>query len=295
MTPSPVAIGLAGAGPWARTRYAPVFAAGPETRLAAVWSRHPDNARPTAEAYGARLATTFAELVDSCDAVALCVPPAVQAELAPIAAAANKPLLLDKPLAVDLASAQRLAAAIIESRVPTMFALTFRYSDTIRQFLADVPRFAAATGARAVMVTGSQLSGPYAESSWRHEKGVLFDEGPHILDLVDVAFGPIVAAQVHRGRDGWTGMLLEHEGGMVSELSLANRVGLERNQIEVELFGASGRLHLDVVEAYTNGNVFENLRREFADVARGAAHHVDIRRALYVQGLIDRIERASQT
>jgi hypothetical protein len=39
MADSPVEVGLIGAGPWAQVMHAPVLAAGPETRLAAVWAR----------------------------------------------------------------------------------------------------------------------------------------------------------------------------------------------------------------------------------------------------------------
>ncbi|NEC47970.1 gfo/Idh/MocA family oxidoreductase, partial [Actinospica acidiphila] len=44
MTPSPwtrrpVEVGLVGAGPWARAMHARILAAGPETRLSAVWAR----------------------------------------------------------------------------------------------------------------------------------------------------------------------------------------------------------------------------------------------------------------
>lgn len=40
-THRPVEAGLVGAGPWARAMHARVLAAGPETRLAAVWARRP--------------------------------------------------------------------------------------------------------------------------------------------------------------------------------------------------------------------------------------------------------------
>lgn len=82
----PVAVGLVGAGPWARAMHARVLAAGPETRLSAVWARRPEAAEQTAAPYGAHVATEFEELLDRCEAVAFAVPPAVQAELAPLAA-----------------------------------------------------------------------------------------------------------------------------------------------------------------------------------------------------------------
>ena len=286
----PVAIGLAGAGPWARTRYGPLFAAGPETRLASVWSRRPDSARNIADEYGAHLAMTFEELVDSCDAIVMCVPPAVQTELAPVAAVAGRPLLLEKPLAESLPAAERLGGVIADSGVLTMFALTFRFATNVRGFIHSANEFGA-IGGRGCMLTGSQLAGPYAQSAWRLEEGVLLNEGPHIIDLADAALGPIVRVQAHGKGDGWIGMLFEHEGGVVSDFSLSNRVSLGVNQINLELFGATGALRLDVAEALGT-STFETLRRDFASVARGTPHSIDIQRALHVQRLLDMVNRA---
>jgi predicted dehydrogenase len=286
----PVAIGLAGAGPWARTRYAPLFSAGPETRLAAVWSRRPESAQPIADEYGARLAMTFEELVDSCDAVVMCVPPTVQTELAPVAAAAGRALLLEKPLAQSLPEAERLARVIADSGVLTMFALTFRFAANVRRFITSAKGFGT-IGGRGCMLTGSQLAGPYAQSAWRLDEGVLLNEGPHIIDLADAALGSIVRVQAHGRGDGWIGLLFEHEGGAVSDVSLSNRVSLDLNQIELQLFGPAGALRLDVVDALGTAT-FATLRRDFAAVARGTPHPIDIRRALHVQKLLDMVERA---
>ncbi|MFD1312107.1 gfo/Idh/MocA family oxidoreductase, partial [Streptomyces kaempferi] len=49
----PVEVGLVGAGPWARAMHARMLAAGPETRLAAVWARRAEAARETAAPHGA--------------------------------------------------------------------------------------------------------------------------------------------------------------------------------------------------------------------------------------------------
>ncbi|HET6212856.1 MAG TPA: Gfo/Idh/MocA family oxidoreductase, partial [Micromonosporaceae bacterium] len=66
----PVAVGLAGAGPWARMTHAPMLAAGPDTRLTAVWARRESAATELAGGYGAVACTSFDELLQRCDAVA---------------------------------------------------------------------------------------------------------------------------------------------------------------------------------------------------------------------------------
>src|SRR5687768_14983337 len=107
----PLRVGLVGAGPWAAMVHAPVLAAGPETTLEVVWARRPEAAAELAGKFGAAPVSSFDELLGRCEALAFCVPPMVQAELAPVAAKAGKALLLEKPLAGDLDGAQRVADA----------------------------------------------------------------------------------------------------------------------------------------------------------------------------------------
>ena len=72
------------------------------------------------------------------------MPPDVQAALAPRAARAGKALLLEKPIALDLAGARALADAVAESGVVTQLVLTKRYHRSTRAFLAAAAAFDAA-------------------------------------------------------------------------------------------------------------------------------------------------------
>src|SRR5690606_21825013 len=129
-------------GPWARTMHARMLAAGPETSLAGVWARRPEAAAEVAAPYGAPVAASFEELLDTCEAVDFAVPPAVQADLAVRAARAGKALLLEKPLGPDLAGARAVAEAVAECGVVSQLVLTKRYHPATRDFL----RRAAALG-----------------------------------------------------------------------------------------------------------------------------------------------------
>jgi predicted dehydrogenase len=82
-------VGLVGAGPWAAMFHAPMISGSPDATLAAVWARRPEAAAEIAQEYGASVAETFDDLLAGCDAVAFAVPPDVQADLAPRAAAAG--------------------------------------------------------------------------------------------------------------------------------------------------------------------------------------------------------------
>jgi predicted dehydrogenase len=192
----PVSVGLVGAGPWARDMHAPTWASGPETRLVAVWARRLPAARALARAYGAQAVEAYDDLLDRCEAVAFAVAPDVQAELGIRAARAGRALVLEKPIALDLPAARALAQAVAEAGVVTQLVLTKRYHPATRAFLAAAAAFDAA-GARACYLHGAFLGGELA-SGWRLTAGALPDLGPHILDLLDAALGPIAEARGRR-------------------------------------------------------------------------------------------------
>lgn len=68
--------------------------------------------------------------------------------------------------------------------------LTNRYHPATRKFLSRA-RELEITGARSCLLHGAFLGGEFA-TTWRLEHGALLDLGPHLLDLLDAAVGPIV-------------------------------------------------------------------------------------------------------
>ncbi|MFD9281857.1 Gfo/Idh/MocA family protein [Streptomyces mirabilis] len=280
----PVKVGLVGAGPWARAVHARVLAAGPETRLTAVWARRAEAARETAEPHGAAAVTRFEELLDGCEAVAFAVPPAVQAELAPLAAKAGKALLLEKPLGVDLASARRLADAVDEAGVVSQLVLTNRYHPATREFL-NRARELEITGARSCLLHGAFLGGEFA-TTWRLEHGALLDLGPHLLDLLDAAVGPIVRVRGTGDPRRWIELTCEHANGVVSQASLSGSVRVEQGNTRIELFGPQAPLVYDATEL-DHEETWQVLRREFATAVRtGVSGELDVHRGLHLQTLM---------
>ncbi|MFD7818478.1 Gfo/Idh/MocA family protein [Streptomyces sp. NPDC059785] len=280
-----VRVGLVGAGPWARGVHARVLAAGPETRLTGVWARRPEAARETAAPYGAAVAASFEELLDGCEAVAFAVPPAVQAELALRAARAGKALLLEKPLGIDLESARRLADAVAEAGVVSQVVLSNRYHPVVRQFLATA-RTLDVSGARANMLSGAFLGGPFA-TPWRLEHGALLDLGPHVLDLLDAAVGPVAGIRGTGDPRRWYELTCEHANGAVSQASLSGSVNVPEGVTRVELYGARPPLVLDGA-GLDHEEAWPVLRREFATAVRtGVPGELDARRGLRLQTLLD--------
>ncbi|KAA5835934.1 Gfo/Idh/MocA family oxidoreductase [Saccharopolyspora hirsuta] len=235
-------VGVIGAGPWAHRVHAPGLAAHRGTRLAAVWARRSEAAEALAEAHGAEAVGSFEELLDSVDAVAFAVPPAVQAELAPRAARAGKHLVLEKPLADDPAGAEAIVEAVTGAGVAALMMLTRRFDPEVQRWLAGLPELGTLQGATGRWLAGGLLAGDYAASAWRQQDdGALIDAGPHAIDLLDAALGDI--EEVHfadRGADGLWQLVFGHEGGTTSTLALSLRMPVQPSLVDFAVYGEHG-------------------------------------------------------
>ncbi|GII05033.1 Gfo/Idh/MocA family protein [Planobispora takensis] len=274
-----VSVGLVGAGPWAEMVHAPMLAAGPYARLAGVWARRPE----AAARLGAPVFEKIEELFDACEAVLFSVPPAVQAELGVLAAKAGKALLLEKPLAADLDGARRLADAVGEAGVVSQMCLTWRYSAAVRAFLARVSAVEP-FGGHAANVSGAMLGGHFA-TPWRLERGAILDVGPHMIDMLDAALGPVTGVRAHGNPTGWVGLLLEHETGAVSEASLCLSAPGQTPPPHVDVYGRLGRESVD--GSAIGPEAFSTMIAEFATTVRGGGGHpLDAAHGLRLQEII---------
>lgn len=260
-----VAVGLVGAGPWAGMVHAPALAAGPGTRLAGVWARRPEASAALAGKHGAPSFGRIEELFDACEAVAFAVPPDVQADLAARAARAGKAVLLEKPLAMDLAGARRAAAAVAEAGVASRMVLTLRYSRAARAFV-ERARGLDPFGGYGSFVSPVLNGGPFA-TPWRLEKGALLDLGPHMVDLLDASLGRVAGVRAHGDPLGWLGLTLEHESGAVSQASVSMAGAGDLPPAHVEVYGRTGHARLDWSEL--GDDAFATMVAEFAAAVRG--------------------------
>ena len=287
--PEPVAVGLVGAGPWARLAHAPMLAASAHTSLAGVWARRPEAAADLAAEYGVKAFDSLAALFDSCEAVAFSVPPAAQAEVAITAAAAGKHLLLEKPIADRLATAERLVEAIDDAGVRSMVVFTWRYTPVVRSFLADAGGLAPFAG-RALFVSGGMLGGHFA-TPWRLERGALVDLGLHVIDLLDAALGGVTSVEARGQLLGWISLDLLHDSGAVSQASMCASVPIEPQRFGIDVYGARGAIELDCSTA-VGPDTFLTVAEEFAATVRsGQPHPLDAARGLHLQGIIEDAEQ----
>jgi predicted dehydrogenase len=231
--------GLLGTGHWAAEAHAPALTASPDASLVGVWGRDPAKAALLAGRYGARSYEDLDALLADVDAVAIALPPDVQAPLAARAARAGKHLFLDKPLALSVAAADEVVDAVSAAGVDSVVFFTNRFKPAVVEFLRDAVSTGGWDGGRATIL-GSLAGGPYEASMWRQEHGGLWDVGPHALSLLLPVLGPVARVSAAAGPHATTTVLLAHDGGAVSTMSLSLSTPPAASIWEVSFYGAAG-------------------------------------------------------
>jgi predicted dehydrogenase len=197
------------------------LAAHPQVELVGVWGRDPAKAAAVAETHGARAYDDVDALIADVDAVAVALPPDVQAGIAARAADAGRHLLLDKPLALTDAAADEVVAAVDRGGVSSVVFFTNRFIPSVVGFL-DQGAGRRFTSAQISMCASIFTPGnPYGGSPWRREKGGLWDLGPHALSLAIPLLGPVRAVRAMAGLDDTAFVLVQHDTGAVSQLELS--------------------------------------------------------------------------
>jgi predicted dehydrogenase len=212
---------LLGTGYWAAEVHAAAIAEHPKAELVGVWGRAPEKAKAVADRFGARPYDDVGALLADVDAVAIALPPDIQAELAERAAAAGKHLLLEKPIALTVEAADRLVTQAEKTGVASVVFFTKRFVPAITE---DIDGLAAHGGwhSARVVIAGSifEPGNPFGASPWRKTEGGLWDVGPHALSIVLPVLGPVARVSAFTGPRDTTHVLLEHTGGAVSTLTL---------------------------------------------------------------------------
>jgi UDP-N-acetyl-2-amino-2-deoxyglucuronate dehydrogenase len=201
-----------------------------DVELVAVADRDLGKANELGDRFGVdvRLAD-YIELLDrdDIDAVSVCLPDFLHAEAVIAAAERGKHILCEKPLSLDLASADEMLAACEKAGVNLGIVFNHRYfPDNIRT------RAAIDQGALGQLLIGdvihsSSLTGdPDNSSPWRGKKGrstggVLATQAIHFLDLLLWFLGPAESVQAF-GTTLVRGEEQDHEDTFAMTLRLAS-------------------------------------------------------------------------
>ncbi|RCG29835.1 gfo/Idh/MocA family oxidoreductase [Sphaerisporangium album] len=291
-------MGIIGAGNVA-ARHADVLSCFPDVTISAIADTDPARAGALAARYGSRAYGAHTEMLDAggLDAVYVCVPPFAHGAPELDVLAANIPIFVEKPLALDLATAEKIAAEIRRRGLVSAVGHHWRYFDTVR-------RAAELLDGRPVrLALGHWLDKVPPVPWWLRRDGSggqVLEQAVHVLDLARVLVGEVdmVHAVPATGAgdgeiDRAVAAVLRFRGGAAGVLATTSLLGRKlRAGLEVHAEGITleiGETALVVDGGGEPGAVFEDsgdakvrVDREFVDAVRGADADV---RAPYEEAL----------
>jgi predicted dehydrogenase len=234
--------GVLGTGFWAQHIHAASLAEHEDADLVGVWGRDLAKAKALGAEFDVAGYGDLDALLADVDAISIALPPAVQVGLAIRAAEAGKHLLLEKPIALNLPDAGRVADAVRTNGVASVVFFTFRFQPSTATWLEQAGRTRLAGGHGSWL--GHRAGSPFGASPWRDEYGALWDIGPHALSLFLPTLGPVTQVQAGGGLGDTVHLVLHHESGAASTLSLSHTVAEMSSGIEFFVHGDAGRITL---------------------------------------------------
>jgi predicted dehydrogenase len=199
----PLTFALVGAGGIAQS-WAQVFAEFDGAQIVGVVDPRIEVARGLAEQLGCRAYASHEELLSDsvCDAGLVCTPPSTHPEIALDFLERRLSVLCEKPLAIDVASAQKLYAAAAANDAILAMAAKFRYVRDVVQaraivqsgVLGEIVQFENVFAARVPM--GARWNSDPAVGGG----GVLIDNGTHAVDIARYFLGPIAEVLAVEGK-----------------------------------------------------------------------------------------------
>lgn len=237
--------GVAGTAFWASAIHVPGLRKARNVDLVGIWGRTPERARAIADTHGIRAFARFEDMLAEVDAVSIAVPPQIQADLALTAARAGKHLLLEKPIAASFPAASEIAAAARAKDCASLVFFTRRFVPEFADAIEAARRQSWSSGEvrvhSAVMITDT----PYRNSVWRQApNAALWDNGPHVLSILDPLFGEVARVAAALDADGVCRLDLRYRGGETASASLTLRAAPADVGTRYTLRGAHGSLTL---------------------------------------------------
>ena len=244
-------VGLIGCGRIAQQVHIPALLGLPQVTLAALVETDPqrlDEARRLAPQ--ASVCADYHELLDrsEIEAVVICLPNSMHAEVALAALECGKHLYLEKPLATGLEEANPVLTTWHESGLIGMMGFNYRFNP-LYQSLRDHIRtgnLGRLVGVRSTFAGALRNQQPWKQT--RHSGGgVLLDLASHHIDLIHFLFDRPVrqvsaSLQSLHGEDDNAMVQLYLEDGVLVQSFFSN-CAVDDDRFEV--FGQEGKISLD--------------------------------------------------
>ena len=247
-----------------------VFGDGPRPLLVHLAEVNADIARQRADEFGfARSTGDWRELIadPEVDVVSVTTPNAFHAEMAIAALEAGKHVWCEKPMAVALADAERMAAAARASGRVAVLGYNYIQNPLVRQIgaILEAGTIGAVNHVRLEM-DEDFMADPEALFYWKSEAssgyGALDDFGVHPLSLLQVMFGPVTRVFAHLSKpyadrptkDGTrravetfdiASVLFELGAGISGVMALNRSAWGRKGRIALQIFGSKGSVVYD--------------------------------------------------
>jgi predicted dehydrogenase len=228
-----------------------------DAALAATFDADPTRAERVARHHGGEAVASVTELVAAVDVVWVCTWTAAHLEAVEAAADAGKPVFCEKPLGPDLASSERVTAAL--QRVPHQVGLVLRWSPVFER-AAEIIASGAYGRPMASFLRDDQyfpIQGFYG-STWRKDVahaggGALIEHSIHDIDVLHWLLGDpaTVAARTasrfgHPGIEDTAAVTFAFEDGSVAQLtSVWHQVMTRESGRHLEVFCEGAALWTD--------------------------------------------------
>jgi predicted dehydrogenase len=215
-------------------------------------------AREKAETAGCAWATDYLSILDDVDAVDICTPPHLHAEMTTTAARAGKHVLCEKIMAINLDQAETMIAETEQAGIVFMVAFVLRYR---REFmlLNEICRSGQLGRIhQAYAQTSMNLGMPpklWRQSLETHPFGCYMSHGCHYVDQLIWHVGEIVEtasvgnaftfAETIPGGDDTTCAIFKHESGAVSAYVESWATPYPLTRLKIDVYGSLGSARVE--------------------------------------------------
>lgn len=244
-----IRFGLVGAGGIAQA-YAQAFKDLRIARLVGVSDVNADAARNLASQIGCRSYVSYEEMAREwpLDAVIICTPPASHPEIATYFCNRKVNVLCEKPLSIDVSSAELMLDTAQRNGVKLTMASKFRYVEDVVRAKSIVR---SGILGEILLVENAFTSRIDMSKRWNSQRetsggGVLIDNGTHSIDIMRYFLGPLDDVQVVEGVrahnlevEETVQMFVRSAGGVLGRIDLSWSINKELENY-IQIYGTKG-------------------------------------------------------
>jgi predicted dehydrogenase len=248
--------GIIGCGDVCEVKSGPALYKARDSTLVAVMRRDGAKAADFARRHGVQRSYDDADALiadPEVDAIYVATPPSSHLDYTLRAAAAGKPVLVEKPMALSVAECEAMVAACRDARVGLYVAYYRRALPRFERF-RSLAHDGTLGKVRLVLVRHLWSEAQTPGSAWRLDPklnggGIFVDTQVHTLDWLDHAFGPAESvAGTARNQSGRSaaedavGAVVTYPGDVIASFACA--YSADRFEDQVTLIGDKGRAEM---------------------------------------------------